>query len=82
MTFEEAAGGAIGELVHVGVPQHDQKGVATAGSGTTGSHGKNICGQERKNSRSVLAPADELDDLVAVTRFHKRFGPCGAWKYF
>jgi hypothetical protein len=27
MTFEKAVGGAIGGLVHVGVPQHDQKGV-------------------------------------------------------
>jgi activator of HSP90 ATPase len=27
MTFEKAAGGAIVELVHVGVPQHDQNGV-------------------------------------------------------
>jgi activator of HSP90 ATPase len=27
MTFEKAAGGAIVALVHVGVPQHDQKGV-------------------------------------------------------
>jgi hypothetical protein len=27
MTFEKAADGAIVELVHVGVPQHDQKGV-------------------------------------------------------
>jgi hypothetical protein len=27
MTFEKAADGVIVELVHVGVPQHDQKGV-------------------------------------------------------
>jgi hypothetical protein len=27
MTFEKAAGGAIVKLVHVGVPQHDPKGV-------------------------------------------------------
>src|SRR6202795_4619428 len=27
MTFEKAAGGTIVEVVHVGVPQHDQKGV-------------------------------------------------------
>ncbi len=27
MTFEKAAGGAFVEIVHVGVPQHDQKGV-------------------------------------------------------
>jgi hypothetical protein len=27
MTFERAAGGAIVESIHVGVRQHDQKGV-------------------------------------------------------
>jgi uncharacterized protein YndB with AHSA1/START domain len=27
MTFEKASGGAVVEIVHVGVPQHDQKGV-------------------------------------------------------
>ncbi len=27
LTFEKAAGGALVELVHVGVPRHDQKGV-------------------------------------------------------
>lgn len=27
MTFEKAPGGAIVQIVHVGVPQHDQKGV-------------------------------------------------------
>ncbi len=27
LTFEKAAGGAVVDLVHVGVPQHDQKGV-------------------------------------------------------
>ena len=27
MTFKKAPGGAFAEIVHVGVPQHDQKGV-------------------------------------------------------
>jgi uncharacterized protein YndB with AHSA1/START domain len=27
MSFEKAPGGAVVEIVHVGVPQHDQKGV-------------------------------------------------------
>jgi uncharacterized protein YndB with AHSA1/START domain len=27
MTFEKVSGGAVVEIVHVGVPQHDQKGV-------------------------------------------------------
>ena len=27
LTFEKAPGGAVVDLVHVGVPQHDQKGV-------------------------------------------------------
>lgn len=27
MTFDKAPGGAVVEIVHVGVPQHDQKGV-------------------------------------------------------
>lgn len=27
MTFENASGGTVVEIVHVGVPQHDQKGV-------------------------------------------------------
>ncbi|MGB6597316.1 MAG: SRPBCC domain-containing protein [Candidatus Acidiferrum sp.] len=27
MTFEKARGGTVVEIVHVGVPQHDQKGV-------------------------------------------------------
>ena len=83
MTFEEAAGGAIAELVHVAVPQHDRKGVRDGWPKCYGKpHGKNISAQKRKNSRSLLAPADELDDLVAVARLHRRFGPCGARQYF
>jgi uncharacterized protein YndB with AHSA1/START domain len=29
LTFEKAPGGSLVDLVHVGVPQHDQKGVRT-----------------------------------------------------
>jgi len=36
----------------------------------------------KEEAGSLLSAADELDDLVAVTRFHRRFRPCGAWKYF
>jgi hypothetical protein len=74
MTFEKAAGGAFVGVVHVGVrngwPKYYWK------------PWPRCLGQKRKNNRSVLAAADELDDFVAVAPFHGRFGPCGARQYF
>jgi hypothetical protein len=48
MTFEETAGGAIVELVHVVVPQHDQKGVRNGGPKYYGKPWQKYLGAEKK----------------------------------
>jgi hypothetical protein len=48
MTFEKAAGGAIVELVHAGVPQHDQKGVRNSWPKYYGKPWQRYLGKEKK----------------------------------
>ena len=79
MAFEKAAGGAIVRRRAAAGPKGRAQRLAQI---LLEAVAKKTWGQKRKNSRSVLAPADELDDLVVVARFHRRFGPCEAWKYF
>jgi activator of HSP90 ATPase len=52
LTFSPVAGGAQVDLVHVGVPAYDHKGVGKAGRNIIGTHGRNTSANPPRSSSS------------------------------
>ena len=52
MTFEKAPGGAVVEIVHIGVPKHDQKGVRKGWPSYYWKRWKRYFARKRRSSAS------------------------------